>query len=118
MNKPFDTNLAFKLLGLFLGDYDGHQFKSNRTLFNLLYLYSIFWSIYILFNISRQIILIILPGKTIWSLYLGDIATLTSSNYYRSLLIAGPLFNFWMFCIQRLFHRIHSTDGKNRFWLR
>ena len=54
----FNTNNAFKWIGIFYSDYDGNKFKKIRI---LSYAYSWFWGIYIIFDLIRFLILAFYP---------------------------------------------------------
>ena len=60
----FDTNLCFKVLGLFYGDWDGIQIVRNR-MSTLLYAYSMFWFIFLYENLVKYLFLIFWPRKTV-----------------------------------------------------
>lgn len=91
----FNTNLAFQLLGLSYGHFDGQNFVKDPLKFSLLRFYFWFWSLAIAFDIVRCISVCFVPRDTIWGFYLCDYANLNRSVYYKTLLMAGPLFNTW-----------------------
>lgn len=78
----FDTNLAFKWLGISLGDFDGKEFRRNKTQYFWLFIYSGCWYLSIAYDIIRMIILIIIPRDTIYGFYLLDFVSLELLNVF------------------------------------
>lgn len=93
VKMTFDTNLCFKLLGLFYGDYDGTRInRTNRLQSGMLYAYSGFWFLFVSANVLRYLILLFAPRRTVLEYYLCDYAQMMSNTgSYRWMMSCGNL---------------------------